>query len=87
MSRLEEYLDTLRGCVRIVVDVSVRDFSMRPYTYLSELSVQSLFLCFCVFRVTCSESRVSHPVHYGSRRVQGRAAHSNISQSEATGAR
>lgn len=87
MSRLEEYLDTLRGCVRIVVDVGVRDPSMRPYPYLSVLSFQSLFLCFCVFRVTCSESRVSHPVHYGSRRVQGRAAHSSISQSEATGAR
>jgi len=87
MSRLEEYLDTLRGCVRIVVDVGVRDPLMRPYPYLSALSFQSLFLCFCVFRVSCSESRVSHPVHYGSRRVQGRAAHSSISQSEATGSR
>jgi len=31
MSRLEDYLDMPRGCVMIVVDVGVRDPSMRPY--------------------------------------------------------
>ena len=31
MSRLEEYLDMPRGCVKIVVDVGVRDSSMRTY--------------------------------------------------------
>ena len=87
MSRFEEYLDTLRGCGRTVVDVGVRDPSARPYPYLSMLSSQSLFLCFCLFRVICSGSRVSHPVHYGSRRVHGRAKHLSISLLEATGAR
>jgi len=70
MSRLEEYLDMPRGCVRIVVDVGVRDPSMRSTLYLSVLSFPSSFLCFCVCRVTCSECRVSHTVHYGAQRVQ-----------------
>ena len=49
MSRLEEYLDTPRGCVRIVVDVGVRDSSMPPYP-VPFCALFSVFLLvpFCV---------------------------------------
>jgi len=51
MSRLEEYLDTLRGCVRIVVDVGVKLFNAAiPLPVCAVFSVFVLVL----LRVPCN---------------------------------